>query len=67
MIENPLLAATETIDCRSAISARAKEKIRMQAQRYQRGSLTILKRKRQPDAWAFRYYTEEGGRNVYKR
>jgi hypothetical protein len=33
----------------------------MQAQRYQRGSLSILKRKSQPDAWAFRYYTEEDG------
>jgi Site-specific recombinase XerD len=39
----------------------------MQAQRYQRGSLGILKRKSQPDAWAFRYYAEEGGRRVYKR
>ncbi len=39
----------------------------MQAQRYQRGSLSILKRKKQPDAWMFRYYTEEGGRRVYKR
>lgn len=39
----------------------------MQAQRYQRGSLSILKRKCQPDAWAFRYYTEEAGRRVYKR
>ena len=39
----------------------------MQAQRYQRGSLTILKRKRQPDAWMFRYYTQENGRHVYKR
>ena len=39
----------------------------MQAQRYQRGSLSILKRKRQPDAWAFRYYTEEEGKRVYKR
>lgn len=39
----------------------------MQAQRYQRGSLSILKRKNQPDAWAFRYYAEEDGRRVYKR
>src|SRR5690348_10134858 len=50
-----------------AISALAKEKIRMQAQRYQAGSLTILKRKTQPDAWMFRYYTQENGRRVYKR
>ena len=39
----------------------------MQAQRYQRGSLSILKRKSQPDAWAFRYYTEENGHRTYKR
>ncbi len=39
----------------------------MQAQRYQRGSLSILKRKSQPDAWAFRYYTEENGHRIYKR
>lgn len=39
----------------------------MQAQRYQRGSLRILKRKSQPDAWAFRYYAEKDGRRVYKR
>jgi integrase len=39
----------------------------MQAQRYQRGSLTIMKRKSQPDVWVFRYYAEEGDRRVYKR
>jgi integrase len=55
------------VDSTEAISALAKEKIRMQAQRYQRGSLSILKRKSQPDAWMFRYYTEEDGRRVYKR
>jgi integrase len=55
------------VDSTEAISALAKEKIRMQAQRFQRGSLSILKRKSQPDAWMFRYYTEEKGRRVYKR
>ena len=39
----------------------------MRAQRYQRGSLSILKRKSQPDAWVFRYYTRENGHRVYKR
>ena len=39
----------------------------MQAQRYQRGSLSLLKRKSQPDAWVFRYYAEKGGRRVYKK
>ena len=39
----------------------------MQAQRYQRGSLSVLKRKSQPDAWAFRYNAEENGRRVYKK
>ena len=57
----------EAVDSDTAISAPAKEKIRMQAQRYQRGSLSILKRKSQPDAWVFRYYAEEGGHRVYKR
>src|SRR6185437_4813529 len=55
------------VDSTEAISALAKEKIRMQAQRYQRGSLTILKRKREPDCWMFRYYAEENGRRVYKK
>lgn len=55
------------VDSTEAISALAKEKIRMQAQRYQAGSLTILKRKSQPDAWFFRWYTEENGRRIYKR
>ena len=39
----------------------------MQAQRYQRGSLSILKRKSQPDAWVYRYYAEENGERVYKK
>src|ERR1700722_3440425 len=61
------VAISKPVNSHTAISARAKEKIRMQAQRYQRGSLSILKRKCQPDAWAFRYYTEDAGRRVYKR
>jgi integrase len=60
---NPVLV----VDSSEAISVLAKEKIRMQAQRYQQGSLTIMKRKSQPDVWAFRYYIEEDGRRVYKR
>ncbi len=55
------------VDSTTAISARAKENIRMQAQRYQRGSLSLLKRKSQPDTWVFRYYAQEGGRSVYKK
>jgi integrase len=51
----------------SVISALAKETIRIRARRYQRGSLKVLKRKTQPDAWWFRYYTQENGRRVYKR
>jgi integrase len=39
----------------------------MQAQRYQRGSLRTMKRKSLPDAWYFRFYTEENGKKVYKR
>ena len=59
--------AIDNIDSTTAISARAKENIRMQAQRYQRGSLSLLKRKSQPDTWVFRYYAEEGGRRAYKK
>ena len=39
----------------------------MQAQRYQRGSLSLLKRKSQPDVWAFRYYVGEIDCRTYKR
>lgn len=67
MTTNEVTAAPDRVDSTTAISAHAKEKIRMQAQRYQRGSLGILKRKSQPDAWAFRYYTEEDGHRTYKR
>jgi hypothetical protein len=62
-----LISDGRDIDSSTAISALAKEKIRMQAQRYQRGSLTILKRKTHPDAWMFRYCTQENGQRVYKR
>lgn len=55
------------VDSTEAISARAKEKIRMQATRYQRGSLSLVKRKSQPDVWVFRYYAEEDGRRAYKK
>jgi integrase len=50
-----------------AVSALAKENIRMQAPRYQRGSLSLLKRKSQPDTWVYRYYAQEGERRVYKK
>jgi len=39
----------------------------MKAQKYQRGSLALRRRKRLPDLWEFRYYLEEGGRTVYRR
>jgi integrase len=59
--------SSSTVHSSQAISALAKEKIRMRTQRYQQGSLTIMKRKGQADVWSFRYYTEENGRSVYKR
>src|ERR1700756_4629836 len=58
---------TPVVDSTEAISALAKRRVRMQAQRYQRGSLTIIKRKCKPNVWSFRYYTKENGRSVYKR
>jgi integrase len=39
----------------------------MQAQGYQRGSLSLRKRKSKPDTWVFRYYVEQGSRRVYKK
>lgn len=67
MTECLLTSSPNDLDSTTAISAHAKEKIRMQAQRYQRGSLSIMKRKSLPDAWVFRYYAEEGGHRTYKK
>lgn len=39
----------------------------MQAQRYQRRSLSLLKRKSKPDTWVFRYYVDQGSRRAYKK
>ena len=60
-------SADVNVDSVAAVSARARENIRMQAQRYQRGSLSLLKRKSQSDTWVFRYYAQEGDRRVYKK
>jgi hypothetical protein len=67
MTAPPFTSDPQDVDSSPAISARAKEIIRMQAQRYQRGSLSLLNRKSQPDTWVFRYYAEEGDRRVYKK
>jgi len=60
-------AQDEQVDSTEAISALSKEKIRMKAQRYQRGSLSLRKRKGLPDVWEFRHYQEVGNRTVYKK
>lgn len=57
----------EQVDSTAAISALSKEKFRMKAQRYQRGCLSLQKRKSLPDAWTFRYYVEKAGQRVYKK
>lgn len=62
-----LNSTVEKVNSTEAISARAKENIRMQAQRYQRGSLSLLKRKSKPDTWIFRYYVDQDSRRVYKK
>jgi hypothetical protein len=67
MKSTTLNSSVEEIHSIEAISARAKEKIRMQAQRYQRGSLSLLKRKSKPDTWVFRYYVDQGSRRAYKK
>jgi integrase len=59
--------AVEEVHSTEAISAHAKEKIRMHAQRYQRGCLSLLKRKSKPDIWVFRYYVDETSRRIYKK
>jgi integrase len=48
-------------------SSPLKENHPMPAQRYQRGSLSLQKRKSKPSVWVFRYYAEENGRRVYKK
>ncbi len=55
------------VNSTAAISALAKEKIRMQTQRYQRGSLSLVKRTSKPDTWVYRYYAAKNGRRVYKK
>jgi integrase len=67
MTRAPLRPEGERSNPTAAIRARAKEKIRSRAQRYQRGSLIVRKRKSLPDVWVFRYYTEDSGRRVYKK
>ena len=64
---SPEFPHVPAVDSPQAISALPKEKIRMEAQRYQGGSLSLKKRKSLPDVWVFRYYAEENGRSVYKR
>lgn len=67
MTKRPVTRDGERISSTAAISALSKEKLQMEAQRYQRGSLSLQKRKSLPDAWTFRYYVEEAGRRVYKK
>ena len=58
---------SEDVNSTTAISALSKEKLRMKAQRYQRGSLRLRKRKSLPDVWEFRHYEVVGNKTVYKR
>ena len=63
-----LTSPVDGVDSSPAIRApQQKEKIRMQAQRYQRGSLTVQKRKSQPDMWVYRYYEDVGGKRTYRK
>ncbi|MHB1838968.1 MAG: tyrosine-type recombinase/integrase [Acidobacteriaceae bacterium] len=55
------------VNSTTAISAPHKEKLRMKAQRYQRGSLSLRKRKSLPDVWEFRHYEEVGNKTAYKK
>jgi hypothetical protein len=62
-----LIPAVEQVDSAAAISAPTQEKFRMKAQRYQRGSLTLRKRRNPPDVWEFRHYEQVGNKAVYKK
>jgi hypothetical protein len=67
-MSSPMLPSdTQAADSFVDVRALVKKRIRLHAKRYQRGSLTIWKRKTRPNAWMFRYYTEENGCHVYKR
>jgi integrase len=57
----------DRVNSTAAISALATRRLRMQTQRYQRGSLSLVKRKSKPDTWVYRYYAEDNGRRVYKK
>ena len=58
-MNTPLLPSNGlALVCSTDIRALVKEKIRFRAKRYQRGSLTVWKRKTRPDGWMFRYYFE---------
>jgi integrase len=61
------IVAPDHVDSSTAISALSKENIRMKAQRYQRGSLSLRKRKSLPDVWEFRHYEKVGDQTVYKK
>ena len=67
MRKKPLNMDGGKVNSSEAISALSKEKIRMKASRYQRGSLTMQKQKSVPDTWIYRYYAQENGRRVYKK
>jgi hypothetical protein len=60
-------AQGEQVNSTEAIGAPAKEKIRMKAQRYERGSLSLRKRKNLPDVWEFRHYQEVRNKTAYKK
>ena len=67
-MNSPVLSSNSlAVDSSIGIRALVQAKIRSRAKRYQRGSLTIWKRKRLPDGWMYRYYSEQNDRRVYKR
>jgi integrase len=67
MMQSPFQPEGERVNSTAAISAFSKENIRMKAQRYQRGSLSLRKRKSLPDVWEFRHYEKVGNKTVYKK
>lgn len=42
----------------------AEAALNIRPRRYQRGSLSIMEHRNTPDAWVYRYYTNENGRRI---
>lgn len=51
---------------KSATDAPTRRKPLLRSNRFQNGSLTLVKNKRADDSWLFRYYDDVGGKRVHR-